>query len=55
MDGSAVVTTRLSSTTMKSAIETIAKVHMGRVRVMEVSIHSHRESVKTSGSGNAPS
>ena len=29
-DGRAVVTTRLSRTTMKSAIETIAKVHSGR-------------------------
>ena len=33
IDGSAVVTTRLSSTTMKSATETIAKVQRGRGRL----------------------
>ena len=34
---------------MKSAIETIAKVQPGRERVIEVSIHSLRGSVKGGG------
>jgi hypothetical protein len=31
IEGRAVVTTRLSSTTMKRAVETTAKVHLGRI------------------------
>ena len=40
MLGSAVVTTRLSSTTMKSATETIAKVHRGLGRDIRVSFQA---------------
>ena len=50
IEGRAVVTTRLSSTTMKSATETIANVQIGRMRDgedMEVSVHSLPWVVKT--------